>query len=43
MRRHGPPSRLPRFRLADQFGRERDELTYAGIPVIVVAGDRAGA
>lgn len=40
---HRPPSRLPHFQLADQFGRERDELTYEGIPVIVVAGNREGA
>ena len=40
---HRPPSRLPHFQLADQFGRERDELTYDGIPVIVVAGNREGA
>lgn len=43
MSAHGPPARLPHFQLADQFGRERDERTYRGVPVIVVAGDREGA
>lgn len=40
---HRPPSRLPHFQLADQFGHVRDELTYEGIPVIIVAGNREGA
>ena len=39
----GPPARLPGFLLADQFGRELDEQTYAGVPVIVVVGNREGA
>lgn len=38
-----PPARLPDFRLADQFGREVDEATYAGVPVVLVVGDREGA
>lgn len=43
MSAHGLPARLPHFQLADQFGRERDERTYRGVPVIVVAGNREGA
>ena len=35
-----PSLRLPAFSLADQFGRELDEMTYEGVPVIVVVGDR---
>ena len=38
-----PPPRLPDFALADQFGREVDETTYAGVPLIVVVGNREGA
>ena len=38
-----PPGRLPNFLVADQFGRERDEETYRGVPLIVVVGDRDGA
>ena len=38
-----PPARLPDFALVDQFGRELDESTYAGVSVIVVVGDRDGA
>lgn len=43
MSAHGPPARLPHFQLVDQFGRERDERTYRGVPMIVVAGNREGA
>ena len=39
----GPPARLPEFLLGDQFGRELDTSTYAGAPLIVVAGNREGA
>lgn len=42
-RRAGPPSRLPDFALNDQFGREVVGATYAGMPLIVVVGDRDGA
>lgn len=38
-----PPVRLPDFALADQFGRELGQETYAGVPVVLVAGDREGA
>ena len=38
-----PPLRLPDFALADQFGREVDTTTYAGVPLIVVVGNREGA
>ena len=38
-----PPPRLPDFALADQFGREVDTTTYAGVPLIVVVGNREGA
>lgn len=38
-----PPGRLPDFLLADQFGRELDEETFRGVPLIVVVGDRDGA
>lgn len=38
-----PPSQLPDFALADQFGRELDTTTYEGVPLIVVVGNREGA
>ena len=38
-----PPARLPDFVLADQFGREVDQATYARVPVVLVVGDREGA
>ena len=38
-----PPPRLPEFALTDQFGREVDATTYAGVPLIVVVGNREGA
>lgn len=39
----GPPPRLPEFHLDDQFGREVGTEAYAGVPLIVVAGNREGA
>ena len=39
----GPPTRYPDFALADQFGRDIDDGTYAGVPLIVVVGNRDGA
>lgn len=38
-----PPPRLPDCALADQFGRAVDTTTYAGVPLIVVVGNREGA
>ena len=38
-----PPTRFPDFALADQFGRDIDDQTYSGAPLIVVVGNRDGA
>lgn len=40
---HAPPSRVPFFRLSDQFGRDIDATLYTGVPLIIVAGNREGA
>ena len=41
--RTAPPSWVPSFRLSDQFRREIDATLYAGVPLIIVAGNRQGA
>lgn len=41
--RVGPPPRLPDFALQDQFGREVTVAAKAGVPLIVVVGNRDGA